>query len=506
MTFETQLAELRRRDAEIRTLTNAAAVLGWDQETYLPEGAIAGRSDQAAALEGIVHDKATDPAIGRLLEAVGSTSADPAGDAGLLALDRDFLKALRRDYDRATRLPTEFVQEEAKAVSLSQEAWAKARAADDFPAFAPHLETVLALAKRKAGLLGFADRPYDCLIDLHEPGMDEAAVAAAFGPLGVRLRSLVDRIGRAEPADASFLAKDYPIDRQYTFGRMLMVDLGYDLRRGRLDRTAHPFTTTLGADDVRITTRYFADNPLSSVFSTVHETGHALYEQGFPVELRGSVLADGASMGIHESQSRLWENVVGRSEAFWAGRYPAFCALFPDQLAGVDLGRFYRAVNAVRPSLIRVDADEVTYSLHVILRFELERRLFAGELAVADLPAAWRDGMRRWLGVAPTNDADGVLQDIHWSMGAFGYFPSYALGNLYGLQFWRALKHDLGDVDALLAAGRFAPILDWLRSKIHVLGRRLDPPDLLRRVTGEALSADAFMEYLETKYAAVYRL
>jgi carboxypeptidase Taq len=361
-------------------------------------------------------------------------------------------------------------------------------------------------AKRKARCLGFAERPYDGLLDLYEPGMGEDAIAAVSAPLRDRLSSLVRRIAAKGPVDTSFLSRVYPVEAQDAFGREVMRDLGFDLARGRLDLSAHPFTTTLGCDDVRITTRYAPANLASGLFSIIHETGHALYELGFGPELRPSLLAEGTSMGIHESQSRFWENVICRSLPFWRGRFPALRAAFGDQLSAVDAEGFYRAVNVVRPSLIRVDADEVTYSLHVILRFELERRIFAGTLDVDGLPGAWRALMKDLLGVENERDAEGVLQDVHWSMGAFGYFPSYALGNLYGLQFWGTLKRDLGDMDADIEAGRFKAILAWLREKIHSKGRRMDPVDLLAAVTGERLDSRPFTDYLESKYGALYSL
>ncbi len=506
MKSDEALARLHELDRAHRTIARVSAVLQWDQETYLPPAAVEERADQLGVLEGIAHERATDPQIGRLLERLGSVSDNPRGDASLPDVERDFLRVLRRDYERATALPADLVVAQARDAGLSQAAWVRARASDDFSAFAPHLRTMINHAKRKARCLGFAERPYDGLLDLYEPGMGEDAIATVFGPLRDRLSALVRRIAAKGPVDTSFLSRVYPVEAQDAFGREVMRDLGFDLARGRLDLSAHPFTTTLGCDDVRITTRYAPTNLASGLFSIIHETGHALYELGFGPDLRPSLLAEGTSMGIHESQSRFWENVICRSLPFWRGRFPALRAAFGDQLAAVDAEEFYRAVNVVRPSLIRVDADEVTYSLHVILRFELERRIFGGTLDVDDLPGAWRALMKDLLGVESERDAEGVLQDVHWSMGAFGYFPSYALGNLYGLQFWRALKRDLGDMDAEIEAGRFKAILAWLREKIHSQGRRMDPADLLASVTGERLDSRPFTDYLESKYGALYSL
>lgn len=506
MNSDSALVRLHELDRAHRTIARVSAALQWDQETYLPASAVEERADQLAALEGIAHERATEEEIGRLLERLGSVSANPCGDESLPQVERDFLRVLRRDYDRSVSLPADLITAQARDAGLSQAAWVQARAADDFAAFAPHLRTMIAHAKRKARCLGFEKNPYDGLLDLYEPGMTEEAIAAVFDPFRERLSSLVRKIAAKPQPEAAFLSYGYPVEAQDAFGRELMRDLGFEFERGRLDLSAHPFTTTLGCDDVRITTRYSPTNIVSGLYSIIHETGHALYELGFGPELRPSLLAEGTSMGIHESQSRFWENVICRGLPFWRGRFPALRAAFPAQLQNVDAEAFYRAVNIVRPSLIRVDADEVTYSLHVILRFELERRIFSDNLDVDDLPAAWRALMVELLGVEPETDAAGVLQDVHWSMGAFGYFPSYALGNLYGLQLWRVLKSELGEVDMAVEAGRFQPILGWLREKVHSMGRRLDPADLLFSATGQQLDSGPFIEYLETKYGALYSL
>lgn len=500
------LGALHQLDRRYRLLAHASAVLQWDQETFMPEDAVQERADQLAELEGIAHERAVDPKIGEHLDSLGSTADNPGGDETLPSVDRDFLKVMRRDYELKTKLPSELVQSMARDASVSQAEWVKARKANDFSLFAPHLEKMIGYSRRCAECWGYADRPYDGLLNQYEPGMTEKEIAAVFDPLRARLSSLVERISRAGEPDVSFLALEYPVVDQDSFARAAMTALGFQPTRGRLDRSAHPFTTSLGDDDVRITTRYFPTNLLSGFFSVVHETGHALYELGFASEIRGTRLADGASMGIHESQSRLWENVIGRSRSFWRGLFPALRDKFPTQLADVDSERFYRAVNRVQPSLIRVDADEVTYSLHVILRFNLERRLMAGTLSIDELPEAWNREMQATLGVVPDRDADGVLQDVHWAMGAIGYFPSYALGNLYGLQFWDALRKDLPDIDDRIGSGDVAPVLSWLRERIHAYGRRYEPAELLAKVTGQPLSAEPFMGYLESKYGDLYSL
>lgn len=500
------LSELHRLDRSRLRMSRVSAVLQWDQETYLPPEAVEERADQLADIEGLAHERAVDPRIGNLLESLGSTSGAPSGDESLPAVERDFLRVLRHDYDLETKLPQSLVEDMARDAGLSQAAWVAARKANDFSAFSPHLRKMVSYARRKAECWGYTNAPYDGLLDEYETGMTEARISSLFDPLAERLSSLLRRIAAAPVPDVGVLDREFPVPLQDAEGRSLMEALRFDAGRGRLDLSAHPFTTTLGSDDVRITTRYFPRNMASGLFSVIHETGHALYELGFPAEIRGSCLADGASMGIHESQSRLWENVIGRSRAFWAGRFPQLVARYPDLLNDTDAETLYRAINAVKPSLIRVDADEVTYSLHVILRFNLERRLFSGELDVDDLPSAWRAGMKELLGVEPDTDADGVLQDVHWSMGAFGYFPSYALGNLYGLQFWSALLRDIPDIDQILEKGDFGVPLAWFRERVHAFGRRRTPEELVSEVSGTPLSSVHFIDYLERKYADLYRL
>ena len=498
------LEKLHLFDRENRHLEWAVAVLRWDQETYLPEGGVEERSEQLALLEGIAHGRLTSSETGRLLSELGSTTENPQGDEALPPLERDFLKVLRRIYDRAVKLPGDFVSAAARAEGLSQAAWINARRDNDFSAFLPHLVKMIDFSRQRSQYWGYADNPYDGLLDIYEPGMDADTINAVFTPLRERLSALLKKIASCPRPDTSFLQYDFDIERQASFSQALMQWLGFDSRRGRLDVSAHPFTTTLGPDDVRITTRYLPRQIQSGIFSTIHESGHAFYEMDFPGEIRDSCLADGASMGIHESQSRYWENVIGRSLSFWEPMFRVLRSYFPGALSLVTAEDFYRAINLVEPSLIRVEADEVSYSLHIILRFELERDLFSGTLAPEDLPAAWRRKMKELLGIEPETDAQGVLQDVHWSMGSFGYFPSYALGNLYGLQFQDKLLSDLPQTGELIAAGNFVPIRGWLRDNIYVWGRRLQPRELLQTVTGKGLSAEYFLNYIESKYSGVY--
>jgi carboxypeptidase Taq len=514
MDFQAALEQLHAIDRENRRLEWISALMQWDEETCLPPRGVEERAEQLALLQGIAHGRFAREETGRLLGELGSTAETPRGDEGLPPLERDFLRVLRRKYDRELKLPGDFVSALARAEGLSQAAWAQARKDKDFSAFLPHLKTMLDFARKKAGYWGYGNPGaggspgslYDGLLGIYEPGLPAAEVRALFEPLRERLPALIKRIARAPAPDSSFLSRDYDPGEQRRFNDELLDKLGFDRSRGRLDTSAHPFTTGLGPHDVRITTRYFKDNLLSTIFSVIHEAGHAFYEMGFPEEIRGSCLADGASMAFHESQSRFWENVIGRSRPFWEGLFPALRDRFPGQLGGLKAEAFYRAVNLVKPSLIRVDADEVSYSLHIILRFDLEERLFAGTLRPEDLPEAWRRGMKDHLGLEPPDDAAGVLQDVHWSMGAFGYFPSYALGNLYGLQFRESLLADLPGLDADILRGDFAPIHRWLREKIYPWGCRLEPAELLKTLTGQKLSAEPFLRYIEEKYGTLYGL
>jgi carboxypeptidase Taq len=506
------LQKLHTIDREYRHLEHTVAALQWDQETYLPPAGVEERAEQLALLEGIAHERLTAPETGRLLAELGSVSANPRGDEALPGLERDFLRVMRRRYDRAVKLPADFVSAAARAEGLSQPAWAQARRNNDFAAFLPHLRTMIEFARKKAEFWGFGNNAelggslYDGLLDIYEPGMGEAEIGALFGILRERLSALLKKIQLCPQPDVSFIKQTFPVETQLAFNQKLMDYLGFDRQRGRLDASAHPFTTSLGSNDIRITTRYFPENLLSGVFSVIHESGHALYEMGFPLELRGTCLADGASMALHESQSRFWENVIGRSRAFWQGLFPIFRDFFPEQLRHANAEACYRAVNEVKPSLIRVDADEVSYSLHIILRFELEKRLISGELDPEKLPLVWREKTSEYLGLESETDADGVLQDIHWSMGSFGYFPSYALGNLYGLQFAEKLTSDIPELESLVAAGAFERLYAWFKDTVYCWGCRLEPAELLHKVTGAKLQVNPFLRYLEGKYTELYGL
>jgi carboxypeptidase Taq len=421
-------------------------------------------------------------------------------------IDSAFFREKERQYRQSTRIPARLVREMAETASRGQHAWAAARRANDYNQFKPWLEKLLNLSRETADALGHDGNRYDALLDQYEPYARTDEVAAVFATLRAGLVDLVGRISEAPQVDTSFLDNSFPEDRQETISRRVMAALGYDAKRGRLDRSAHPFTTTLGAHDVRITTRYDEKLLTSGLFSTIHETGHALYELGVAQSLHGTILAEGTSLGIHESQSRMWENMIGRSREFWTFWLPELERTFPEQLNGISLEAFYHGINRVEPSLIRVEADEVTYGLHVILRFELEQALLAGDLTVDDLPGAWNEKSRALLGVEPADYAHGVLQDVHWSFGAFGYFPTYALGNLYAAQFLTAMERDMPGMWSSVAAGETNEILAWLRSNIHRYGKVRSAGTLVEEITGQPLDPSYFIEYLNQKYGAIYRI
>ena len=489
------LDRLKTKLAAIEDLKAAADVLSWDQETFMPDGGAEARTQQLATLEAIAHERFVSDGIGQLLDQAAD-AIDPPRDSQAAAL----IRVTRRDFERARAVPSELVTAFSKARSRGQKAWKKARSHDDFSRFAPHLERLVELSRQKAEAIGYDAEPYDALLEEYEPGMTTRQIATTFQTLRGRLVPIVDQLAARPSPQTDFLHQSFPIDRQRAFGEQVIADLGYDFDRGRQDTSAHPFTTAFSIGDVRLTTRFDDQHLVSALFSTLHEAGHGIYEQGIDPALDRTPLADGASLGLHESQSRLYENMIGRSRPFWEHYYPKLQTHFPDALDAVALDTFYAAINAVAPSLIRVEADEVTYNLHIMLRFELERGLIAGDISVGDLPAAWCRKMDTYLGVTPQTDAEGVLQDVHWSLGAFGYFPTYALGNLMAAQLYDQLRADLPNLDADLAQGEFDALLEWLRTHIHQHGRCIDAPDLLAQVTGEPLRATPWLRYVRTKY------
>lgn len=501
MNLNATMTELVTRVQRAHTLGTVAELLGWDEQVNLPPGAADQRAAQHAVLAEVHHTAASDPRLGDVLSALEADGAALTGDQAAI------VRQARRDYDRATRLPAEFVKEKAAQGSRGYHAWAKARAADDFASYAPVLQRNLDLARQEAAYLGCGDAPYDYMLDKHDPGLTAAVVDRLFGELKRDLVPLVRQItgsSRAEAArQAAAKLSAFPIDGQQTFLREVTGRIGFDYGRGRIDTSLHPFCSGTGSD-VRMTTRYKEDQPLDALFGSIHETGHGLYEQGLSVAQLGTALGIHAGMAMHESQSRLWENQVARSRGFWRFFEPRFRALFSAQTKSISSDELYLAINAVEPTLIRVDADEVTYNLHIVLRFEVEKRLFAGELDVRDLPAAWRAAARDLLGLEPGNDREGVLQDVHWSDGAFGYFPSYCLGNMIAAQLWARVQTLRPGLEEEFARGDFTWLLTWLRENIHAHGRRHSALELVRRVTGEELSPRHLVAYLRERYGSLY--
>ena len=490
-------ARLTAELTDIALLGSIGAVLGWDERTQLPAKATDHRAAQATLLAGLVHGRFTSAKVGDLIAAV--EAANPTGDEAAVA------REVRRDYDRATKLPPKLVEEQTRTAVLAQAAWADARAKSDYAAFAPWLTKTLDLKRQEIAAIGFKDHPYDALLDEYEPGMTTAQVVTMFDGLRGPLVDLINRIGAApRQAPIDLLHRHYPAAGQERLARAAAAAVGFDFDAGRLDVSLHPFCTDLGPGDVRMTTRYDDRYFGDAFFGVLHETGHGLYEQGLPHAAFGTPLGQSVSLGVHESQSRMWENLVGRGRAFWSHFMPQLRAEFPDATAGVSDDDWHRAINATQPSLIRTEADETTYNLHVLVRFELEVAMVTGDLSVADLPAAWDERYRKYLGLTPPDAARGVLQDIHWSGGAIGYFPTYTLGNLYAAQLFDAAGTALGDLDAQFARGQFAPLLGWLREHVHRHGRRHPAAELVRRATGQEPSAEPLLRHLRAKAADVY--
>ena len=498
-----KLQHLRQILAEVTDLTRAAMVLEWDQETYMPPGGVQGRAEQLSTLLTLSHVKFTSDEVGKLIEDLEDELASAPFDSD----DASIVRVTRRDYDQARKLPPELVAEIARAGSVTRPVWEKARHDENFGLFAPYLEKNVELNRRIADALGYKDRPYDALIDRSEPGMTTAQLRTIFDELKAAIVPLVADIKQhADAVDDSVLYRGFDPDLQVSYALNLVKRLGYDLERGRQDISTHPFSTGFGPGDVRITTRVSRDFFNECLFGSIHESGHAMYNQGMGREIDRTPLWDGASPGIHESQSRLWENLVGRSRAFWRHFYPSLKSVFPEPLKGVEEEAFYRAVNKSHPSYIRVEADEVTYNMHVLLRFELENELLEGTLKVKDVPEAWNSRFKSYLGLDVPNDREGALQDIHWSFVSFGIFPGYTIGNLVSAQLMEKVRADIPDLDAQVENGHFAPLLSWLRKNVHRHGRKFTPNELLERATGKPLTAGPWIAYVRKKFGALYGL
>jgi len=501
---------LTTRLLEIQRINSAASLLSWDQETYMPAGGGEARAEQISTLQGIAHQKFVSPEVEQLL----TTWVDPeTGEIrdtpgeGWDEPSRSLLREVWRDYRRAKKLPSDFVITLSRECSLAQQVWVEAKENQAFSQFLPNLRTVLSLKREEAEYLGYEDSPYNALLDVYEPGSTIAALRPLFAQVKGRLVPLLKKIQQSSvQIDDGKLFHTFDQAHQLEFGRMVLIAMGYDFERGRLDLSAHPFTTSFHPTDVRVTTRVHEHDLQSCLFSCIHEGGHGLYDQGLDPRYFGTPLGDSVSLGIHESQSRMWENCVGRSRPFWRFFYPMLQQTFHLQLRDLDVEQFYAAINRVKPSLIRVEADELTYNLHIMLRFEIEQDLIEGRTRPEDLPGIWNQKMEEYLGIAPSNDAEGVLQDVHWSFGAFGYFPTYTLGNLYSVQFYEQAKLEIPHLEDEIAAGQLMVLRRWLGQKIHRWGRMFTPDHLARRVTGKSLDPEPFLTYVEKKYGEIYKL
>ena len=496
----TELLEYMREIEDLKALGSLAE---WDQNTAMPEGAGEVRGYQSATLQGVLHEHWTNQRLGSLLVklnavVIGSNYTDA---------DRGLVREAQRNYDHSTKLPRKLVEEMARVQASSFEAWRSAREHNDFANFAPWLSRTVALQREVADHIGYAETRYDALLDLFEPGMTANALDTLFTPVREESTTLLRRIeASGVTVDDSCLQGDFSEEKQVALSEVLLRGMGYDFSYGGIAVSPHPFTTSFGSPfDVRLTVHPDQRFIQASVMAAIHEGGHAVYEQGSAQTLVRTPLAGGASMGMHESQSRLWENAIGRSEAFWLGQFAAVREAFPEHFTSVDAANFARALNKVKPSLIRIEADEVTYNLHIIVRYELEKAMINGDVAIESLPGLWNAKYREYLGIEPTNDSAGVLQDIHWSSG-FGYFPSYTLGNLYSAQIYSTLRRHFPDFDERLASGNTAFILDWLRQNMYTFGAIYQPATLMQRITGEAPNPDYFARYLTGKFEAIYLL
>ncbi|MCI0639757.1 MAG: carboxypeptidase M32 [Gemmataceae bacterium] len=503
MTPDAAYQELLRCYQEEALLESCQALLGWDEVTYMPPGGVAARANQLAYLAGLQHEKATSKGLGDLLALV--EKSDLVKDAVSPAAVN--VREIRRAYERFVKLPRKLVEEQARIAPLAQQQWATSLQEADFASFAPWLEKTVALRRQEAECLGYKKTPYDALLDYYEPGARTADIARLFDALQAELTPLLSAIaGSRRRRKFAILKRHFPVERQHAFAMEAAVALGFDFERGRLDTSVHAFSTHIGPGDCRIAIRYNPNFFSEAFFALLHEVGHGLYEQGADPEHEGTPLGTPNSLALHESQARLWENLVGRGLSFWKYFYPRARQAFPEALGKVSLGDFYLAVNHVEPSLNRVQADEVTYNLHIWIRFELEKALLSGDLPVADVPAAWNEACKKYLGLVPPNDAEGCLQDGHWSEGLIGYFPTYTLGNLFAAQLFDKARLEIAGLEDGFAQGNFAALFEWLRDKIYRQGSRYFSKDLVLSVTGAAPDHRPLVESLRVKYSEVYGL
>ncbi len=501
--IETAFRQLCQHSSDTKKLSTTQALLEWDQQTYLPPAAGEYRAEQVSFLAGFIHQRQTDPRVGHWLdELVGSDLARDRATASGASIFH-----WRRQFEKQTKLPQALVEELARTCSLAQLVWIEARRENEFKKFSPHLVRIIELKRQQADAIGFAECRYDALLDDYEPLAKTSEISEVLARLRQELVPLVRQIAAARGGPAAdLLHRHFPRGKQEELGKTIAAAIGFDFSRGRLDTTSHPFCTELGKDDCRITTRYDESFFSSSFFGILHEAGHGMYEQGLPRDEYGWASGDYCSLGIHESQSRLWENLVGRSRGFWEFAFPLVRASFPEAVSDLKPEHWYAAVNQVRPNLIRVEADEATYNMHIIIRFELEQALLDDRLAVTDLPQAWNDAYERDVGIRPLTDSDGVLQDIHWSAGLLGYFPTYSLGNIYASQLFEQAGKELGNLPTAFAKGEFRPLREWLRVNVHNLGNRYSSQELIAKVTGRTMDIRPLINHLRSKLLPIYGL
>jgi carboxypeptidase Taq len=495
-----KLNQLKEILGEVSDINRAVAVLSWDQQVNMPPAGSEARGQHLATLGKIAQEKFIADEVGSLLDHLKKEFNGANSDEAAM------IRVAARDYDKAKRVPPSFIAERAIVLSKAFEAWVEARRKSDFSIFVPHLEKVLEAMQKYVSFFPPADHPYDILLDDYEPGMKTAEVKAIFDKLRPQQVKLIKAITASKQVKDDFVYKKYNEKKLWDFSVNVVTQFGYDWNRGRQDKAPHPFEETISVNDVRITTRFEEDQPLSMLFSTMHEAGHAMYEQGVNPAYERTSLQSGTSLAVHESQSRLWENLVGRSLPFWEYLFPAFKKIFASQLEGVSLKSFYKAINKVESSFIRVNADEATYNLHIMLRLELEIAMLEGKVAIKDLPELWNTNMQEYLGVTPPNDAQGVLQDIHWANGYMGYFSTYALGNLISAQLWEKINQDIPDLDEQIRKGNFSQLLSWLRKNIHQFGQKYEPQTLIEMATGSKITPEPYVRYLTKKYSEIYGL
>lgn len=502
MDYEAKLNKLKEIIAEVSDINGAASVLGWDQQVNMPPGGAEGRGYQLGTLGSLAHVRFTSPEVGKLLDELEPyvEKIDPDSD------DARTVKVTRRMYDKQTKVPTEWVMEFAQLTTQAHQIWAKARADNDFGSFQPILEKIIDMRRKYAELFAPYDHIYDPLLDDFEPGLKTADVKKIFDTLRPQQVELIKAIASKPQVDASFLYQPYEEQKQWDLGVELLTKIGFDWSHSRQDRAPHPFTNSAGNWDVRITTRFDPNYLGSALFATLHEGGHAMYELGVDSKYNRTALSGGTSLAVHESQSRMWENLVGRSLPFWEHFYPRLQEYFPQQLGKVSLEAFYKGINRVQPSLIRVEADEATYNLHIMLRLEIEIALMEGKLTAKELPEVWNVRMQEYLGLIPPSDTTGVLQDVHWSGGMIGYFSTYALGNLVSCQLWERINKDIPNLAEQIRRGEFDVLRGWLIENVHRHGSKYEPQELVQRVTGSKIDPAPYMRYLKGKYRQIYGL